>query len=92
MERSAEISSVDYSYDSCIPYDSRILWVELKRKINDLAPAHLQIGSKALIVKIDHNQGQSIKSVVVADIIGNKVALKDEGRSEHIPRESYLTW
>lgn len=95
MERSAEIISINYNYDSLIPYDSKILWVQLKRKANDTAPPHLQIGSKALIVKIDHNHGQSIKSVIVADIIGSKVALKDEGyaeKREYIPRETYLVW
>lgn len=92
MERSAKIGSIDYNYDAQIPYDSKLLWVNLQ---NGATITSLQKYSQARIVSLDHNQGQSIKSVTVFDIIGTKVALKYGDRLEergYISRDSYLVW
>lgn len=93
MEQSAKIVSVDYNYDTQIPYDSKVLWVYLQR--NTTEPLSLQIGTKARIVNIDHEQGPSIKTVVIKDVMGSSVALKDSEYVEtrdHVTRDSYLLW
>lgn len=91
MEQSAEIDFVDYNYDSQIPYSSKILLAHLKR--NTREPLSLRVGAQARIISLDHNQGQSIRSVIISDIIGSKIALIGKGENiEYIPRGSYLLW